>query len=233
MFRTVPLVKKLTNFCNAIYNFLYEATDCLAPIVEDAEVYNKTYRTGDKLIISCHEGFQIRYPDIDNMVSVCQDDGSWDNLPICQGCLRPLVLPHSYINISEFDSSFPVGSIIYFQCFPGYKLEGTEFLECMYNLIWSDSPPRCLDVEARYTIPILHTLRNGIAQYYKYGKSKWRIKVIHYPRSILIRTSSAEDTGQILMPKLMFLGRKFEEQRQIVIMKDEVLKLIDKLEVNR
>ncbi|XP_053164276.1 sushi domain-containing protein 4 isoform X1 [Hemicordylus capensis] len=126
---------------------LQEVTDCLAPFVEDAEVHNKTYRTGDKLIISCLEGFQIRYPDLDNMVSVCQDDGTWDNLPICQGCLRPLVLPHSYINISEFESSFPVGTMLYFQCFPGYKLEGAEFLECMYNLIWSDSPPRCLEVE--------------------------------------------------------------------------------------
>eukprot|EP00076_Gallus_gallus_P019098 XP_015139422.1 sushi domain-containing protein 4 [Gallus gallus] len=126
---------------------LQEVTDCLVPHVEDAEIHNKTYRTGDKLIISCHEGFQIRYPDLDNMVSVCQDDGTWDNLPICQGCLRPLVLPHSYINISEFESSFSVGTVVYYQCFPGYKLEGAEFLECMYNLIWSDSPPRCLDVE--------------------------------------------------------------------------------------
>ncbi|XP_009577078.1 PREDICTED: sushi domain-containing protein 4-like, partial [Fulmarus glacialis] len=126
---------------------LQEVTDCLVPHVEDAEIHNKTYRTGDKLIISCHEGFQIRYPDLDTMVSVCQDDGTWDNLPICQGCLRPLVLPHSYINISEFESSFPVGTVVYYQCFPGYKLEGAEFLECMYNLIWSDSPPRCLDVE--------------------------------------------------------------------------------------
>ncbi|XP_061481081.1 sushi domain-containing protein 4 isoform X3 [Rhineura floridana] len=134
---------------------LQEATDCLAPVVEDAEVHNKTYRTGDKLIISCHEGFQIRYPDLDNMVSVCQDDGTWDNLPICQGCLRPLVLPHSYINISEFESSFPVGTMIYFQCFPGYKLEGTEFLECMYDLIWSDSPPRCLDVEVCPLPPVV------------------------------------------------------------------------------
>ncbi|TRZ26165.1 hypothetical protein HGM15179_001015, partial [Zosterops borbonicus] len=126
---------------------LQEVTDCLVPHVEDAEVHNKTYRTGDKLIISCHEGFQIRYPDLDNMVSICQDDGTWDNLPICQGCLRPLVLPHSYINVSEFGASFPVGTVVYYQCFPGYKLEGTEILECMYNLIWSDSPPRCLDVE--------------------------------------------------------------------------------------
>ncbi|XP_053568758.1 sushi domain-containing protein 4-like [Bombina bombina] len=127
---------------------LQEVTDCLAPYVKDADVVNKTYRTGDKLMISCREGFQTRYPDLDNMASVCQDDGTWDNLPTCQGCLRPLVLPHSYINISEFDSSFPVGRVVYYQCFPGYKLEGAEYLECMYNLIWSDEPPRCLDVEA-------------------------------------------------------------------------------------
>lgn len=60
-----------------------------------------------------------------------------------------MVLPHSYINISEFGASFPVGTVVYYQCFPGYKLEGAEILECMYNLIWSDSPPRCLDVEGK------------------------------------------------------------------------------------
>ncbi|XP_057875742.1 sushi domain-containing protein 4 isoform X2 [Melospiza georgiana] len=134
---------------------LQEVTDCLVPHVEDADVHNKTYRTGDKLIISCHEGFQIRYPDLDNMVSICQDDGTWDNLPICQGCLRPLVLPHSYINISEFGASFPVGTVVYYQCFPGYKLDGAEILECMYNLIWSDSPPRCLDVEVCPLPPVV------------------------------------------------------------------------------
>ncbi|XP_031757650.1 sushi domain-containing protein 4 isoform X1 [Xenopus tropicalis] len=126
---------------------LQEVTDCLAPYVEDADILNKTYKTGDKLIMSCRDGFQTRYPDLDNMASICQDDGTWDNLAMCQGCLRPLVQPHSYINISEFDFSFPVGRVVYYQCFPGYKLEGAEYIECMYNLIWSAEPPRCLDVE--------------------------------------------------------------------------------------
>nr|XP_015205634.1 PREDICTED: sushi domain-containing protein 4 isoform X4 [Lepisosteus oculatus] len=121
--------------------------DCLVPYIEDADIHNKTYRPGDKLIIRCHEGFQIRYPDMDNMVSVCQDDGTWDSLPICQGCLRPVVPPHSYMNISEIEFSVPVGTVVRYQCFPGYKLDGSEVLECMYNLIWSDIPPRCLDVE--------------------------------------------------------------------------------------
>ncbi|KAI4875297.1 hypothetical protein NFI96_022573, partial [Prochilodus magdalenae] len=121
--------------------------DCLPPYIEDADVANKTYKPGDILDISCHEGFQIRYPDMDNMESVCQEDGTWDNQPICQGCLRPLIPPHSYMNISETEFSVPVGTVVYYQCYPGYKLEGAELLECMYNLIWSDVPPRCLDVE--------------------------------------------------------------------------------------
>ncbi|EQB78568.1 sushi domain-containing protein 4-like isoform 2 [Camelus ferus] len=59
--------------------------DCRIPQIEDAEIHNKTYRHGDKLIIMCHEGFKIRYPDLYNVVSLCRDDGTWDNLPICQG----------------------------------------------------------------------------------------------------------------------------------------------------
>lgn len=59
--------------------------DCRIPQIEDAEIRNKTYRHGEKLVIDCHEGFKIRYPDLYNLVSLCRDDGTWDNLPICQG----------------------------------------------------------------------------------------------------------------------------------------------------
>nr|XP_031545961.1 sushi domain-containing protein 4 isoform X1 [Vicugna pacos] len=121
--------------------------DCRIPQIEDAEIHNKTYRHGDKLIITCHEGFKIRYPDLYNVVSLCRDDGTWDNLPICQGCLRPLASSNGYVNISEFQTSFPVGTVISYHCFPGFKLEGSEYLECLHNLIWSSSPPRCLALE--------------------------------------------------------------------------------------
>lgn len=69
---------------------------------------------------------------------------------VSTGCLRPLIPPHSYMNISETLFSVPVGTVVHYQCFPGYKLEGPELLECMYNLIWSDTPPLCLDVEGKY-----------------------------------------------------------------------------------
>ncbi|KAI4578137.1 hypothetical protein MJG53_010992 [Ovis ammon polii x Ovis aries] len=126
-----------------------DSSDCRIPQIEDAEIHNKTYRHGDKLIITCHEGFKIRYPDLYNVVSLCRDDGTWDNLPICQGCLRPLASSNGYVNISEFQTSFPVGTVISYHCFPGFKLEGSEYLECLHNLIWSSSPPRCLALEVK------------------------------------------------------------------------------------
>ncbi|XP_051880082.1 sushi domain-containing protein 4 [Pristis pectinata] len=133
---------------------LPEWTECPLPSIEDADVYNITYRPGDRLIISCHQGFQIRYPDMDIMAAVCPEDGTWDNLPSCQGCLRPRVFPHSYVNVSDSLTTFPVGSVLRYQCFPGYKLSGPELLECTYNLLWSAGPPGCLDVEACPLPPI-------------------------------------------------------------------------------
>ncbi|XP_040307904.1 sushi domain-containing protein 4 isoform X3 [Herpailurus yagouaroundi] len=132
--------------------------DCRVPQVEDAEIRNKTYRHGDKLIVTCHEGFKIRYPDLHNMVSLCRDDGTWDNLPLCQGCLRPLSSSNGYVNVSEFQTSFPVGTVISYHCFPGFKLEGSEYLECSPNLIWSSSPPRCLPLEV---CPLPPTVSHG------------------------------------------------------------------------
>lgn len=63
------------------------------------------------------------------------------------GCLRPLASSNGYANISELQTSFPVGTVISYHCFPGYKLEGAERLECLHSLIWSTSPPRCLALE--------------------------------------------------------------------------------------
>lgn len=121
--------------------------DCRVPQIEDAEIQNKTYRHGDQLVVTCREGFKIRYPDLYNLASSCRDDGTWDNLPICQGCLRPLASSNGYVNISEFQTSFPVGTVISYRCFPGFKLEGSEYLQCSPNLLWSASPPRCLALE--------------------------------------------------------------------------------------
>ncbi|XP_013929943.1 PREDICTED: sushi domain-containing protein 4 isoform X3 [Thamnophis sirtalis] len=75
----------------------------------------------------CQEGYRLKGPSQKLCERHFNGSLSWkpSDKPVClqEGCLRPLLLPHSFTNISQFESSFPVGSMIYFQCFPGYKLE--------------------------------------------------------------------------------------------------------------
>nr|XP_032637623.1 sushi domain-containing protein 4 isoform X4 [Chelonoidis abingdonii] len=128
---------------------LQEVTDCLAPHVEDAEVHNKTYRTGDKLIISCHEGFQIRYPDLDNMVSICQDDGMWDNLPICQVCpLPPMVIHGDYICHPRPCERYNHGTVVEFYCDPGYTLTNDyKYITCQKGEWFPSAQVYCVKTE--------------------------------------------------------------------------------------
>ncbi|XP_051469792.1 sushi domain-containing protein 4 isoform X2 [Apus apus] len=128
---------------------LQEVADCLVPHVEDAEIHNKTYRTGDKLIISCHEGFQIRYPDLDNMVSVCQDDGTWDNLPICQVCpLPPMVSHGDFICHPRPCERYNHGTVVEFYCDPGYTLTNDyKYITCQYGEWFPSYQVYCVKTE--------------------------------------------------------------------------------------
>ncbi|XP_048793910.1 sushi domain-containing protein 4 isoform X3 [Lagopus muta] len=128
---------------------LQEVTDCLVPHVEDAKIHNKTYRTGDKLIISCHEGFQIRYPDLDNMVSICQDDGTWDNLPICQVCpLPPMVSHGDYICHPRPCKRYNHGTVVEFYCDPGYTLTNDyKYITCQYGEWFPSYQVYCVKTE--------------------------------------------------------------------------------------
>ncbi|XP_070590461.1 sushi domain-containing protein 4 isoform X5 [Erythrolamprus reginae] len=123
--------------------------DCLAPAVEDAEIQNKTYRTGDKLIISCHEGFQIHFSDLDNLISVCQDDGTWDNLPICQVCpLPPMVTHGDYICHPRPCEHYNHGTVVEFYCDPGYTLSNDyKYITCQYGKWFPSYQVYCMKTE--------------------------------------------------------------------------------------
>ena len=68
-------------------------------------------------------------------------------LSLITGCLRPPAYSNGYVNITEYQTSFPVGTVISYHCFPGFKLDGSAYVECLHNLIWSSSPPQCLSLE--------------------------------------------------------------------------------------
>ncbi|XP_063092740.1 sushi domain-containing protein 4 isoform X3 [Cavia porcellus] len=99
----------------------------------------------------CQDGFKLKGSTKRLCVKQLNGTLAWvpSDRPICvqEGCLRPLASSNGYLNVSESQSSFPAGTVIAYRCFPGFKLEGAEHLECLHNLIWSSSPPRCLALE--------------------------------------------------------------------------------------
>ncbi|CAH6789617.1 Susd4 [Phodopus roborovskii] len=107
----------------------------------------------------CQDGFKLKGSTKRLCVKYLNGTLGWvpSDKPVCiqEGCLRPLASSNGYVNISEFQTSFPVGTVIAYRCFPGFKLEGSEYLECLHNLIWTSSPPRCLALEEQ-TWPSTH-----------------------------------------------------------------------------
>nr|KAF6395622.1 sushi domain containing 4 [Rousettus aegyptiacus] len=107
----------------------------------------------------CQDGFKLKGSTKRLCMKHLNGTLGWipSDKPICvqEGCLRPLASSNGYVNISEFQTSFPVGTVISYHCFPGFKLEGSDYLECLHNLIWSSSPPRCLALEVCPLPPVV------------------------------------------------------------------------------
>ncbi|XP_045154030.1 sushi domain-containing protein 4 isoform X3 [Echinops telfairi] len=130
--------------------------DCRIPQIEDAEIHNKTYRHGEKLLITCHEGFKIRYPDLYNMVSLCRDDGTWGNLPICQVCpLPPMVSHGDFICHPRPCERYNHGTVVEFYCNPGYSLTSDyKYITCQYGEWFPSYQVYC--IKSEQTWPSTH-----------------------------------------------------------------------------
>lgn len=43
------------------------------------------------------------------------------------------------------------GTVVTYQCYPGFELQGSEILMCQWDLTWSGDVPRCEEGERRQT----------------------------------------------------------------------------------
>ncbi|XP_069574807.1 sushi domain-containing protein 4-like isoform X2 [Brachyistius frenatus] len=94
----------------------------------------------------CDEGYILKG---DYKFRTCQF-GKWDNvMPIScvmeQGCIRPSMVQHGSANLTDTNRSlFPLGTVLQYNCDPGYLLDGSSLLTCTTVGDWSSSPPRCI-----------------------------------------------------------------------------------------
>lgn len=95
----------------------------------------------NKVEYECADGFRL---DGDN-VRTCQADGTWSgDDPVCTSitCDPPTDFRNGRYNYKDLK----IGSIVRYECNPGFRLEGEEVRRCQGNLTLSGSEPACVSV---------------------------------------------------------------------------------------
>ncbi|KAF7201967.1 sushi domain-containing protein 4 isoform X1 [Nothobranchius furzeri] len=61
------------------------------------------------------------------------------------GCVRPYMVQNSWVNLTDTNRGlFPVGTVLQYNCDPGYLPNGPSILICTTIGMWSSEPPQCI-----------------------------------------------------------------------------------------
>ncbi|NXU76091.1 CR2 protein, partial [Oreotrochilus melanogaster] len=109
-----------------------------------AQEERDTYMYGDRLEITCDEGFAFRGHDR-TVVLQCMSDGTWDSaVPECTPvprCPKPDI-PHG-IEIYKSKTDYRIGTQLRLACDPGYVLRGQDSTRCQADTSWAPPLPFC------------------------------------------------------------------------------------------
>ncbi|XP_073340159.1 sushi domain-containing protein 4-like [Pagrus major] len=105
----------------------------------------RMFAHGTVIEFFCDDGFTLSG---DYNYLTCQD-GQWDGPMqiscVSQGCIRPSTVQHGSTNLTDTNKSlFPVGTVLQYNCDPGYLPVGRSILTCTSLGYWSSEPPRCI-----------------------------------------------------------------------------------------
>lgn len=89
----------------------------------------------------------------------CGEDGKWEKLPICLASSCPPLpeTPHAIQSIMAGSRNRSYGTIVRFECEPGYHRRGVPVIVCTSVGQWSGLPPTC----ERARCPTMPSIRNG------------------------------------------------------------------------
>ncbi|XP_010877297.2 sushi domain-containing protein 6 isoform X2 [Esox lucius] len=107
------------------------------------------HRLGQGTVIEyfCDEGYILK-GDYKYKYLTCQD-GEWDGPMqiscVNQGCLRPFMVQHASVNLTETSRGFfHVGAVLQYSCDPGFVQDGPNIVTCTPLGRWSSDPPGCV-----------------------------------------------------------------------------------------
>ncbi|NXS95399.1 CR2 protein, partial [Jacana jacana] len=125
-----------------------ERMHCSYPDIRNGElVYiwdrRDTYAYGDRLEVTCNDGFAFRGRSKSIAIS-CTSDGRWDPAAECvpvPNCPKPDVIHGKEASKSSKD--YTVGTQLRLECDPGYVLRGQDLTVCQADTSWAPPLPFC------------------------------------------------------------------------------------------
>jgi hypothetical protein len=113
---------------------------------------NKHFLYGSVVQFACHRGYRI----LGVSSLICLENGSWSHpIPVCQGnesdaddvmrsaalSCPAIVLQDTVLSVSVTSNKF--GGVALFSCPVGFKLFGSESVQCTASGQWTDRVPVC------------------------------------------------------------------------------------------
>ncbi|ELU05207.1 hypothetical protein CAPTEDRAFT_227166 [Capitella teleta] len=96
---------------------------------------------GSTLHYTCDHGYEIS----SSQMQVCGKDKQWSgSAPLCALiiCPTPPTIDHGILQLPRGGNT--VGSVVAYQCLPGYHIEKHSERICLPNRMWTNDEPRCL-----------------------------------------------------------------------------------------
>lgn len=116
---------------------------------------NVTYR--GRATYQCYAGFA--FPSgLPTETIGCGEDGRWERLPVCLASSCPALPETAHAQLEVLNGGGrSYGTVIRFECHPGYSRVGLPVIVCNSDGQWSGPPPKC----ERVSCPSLPEIDNG------------------------------------------------------------------------